>query len=136
MKKALISTLEPRETGYRVAQVEPADQIFNVADWLFWTDCEDNVIADLFWYDPKDQSIQPLPVPILTIIKNNFTAIVTTSTPHSLKTNDIIILTEQEPIEYQGEYKITVIDDVTFSYETNIEPSTDATKVGKYSVNY
>ena len=70
--RSLISTLEPRETGYRVAQVEPADQIFNVADWLFWTDCEDNVIADLFWYDPKDQSIQPLPVPILTIIKNNF----------------------------------------------------------------
>lgn len=60
--KALISTIEPRETGYRVAQVEPDDEIFPVAFGLFWTDCADNVVADQFWYDPQDNQIKPIPV--------------------------------------------------------------------------
>lgn len=63
MKKALISSIEPRETGYRVAQVEPADQIFGVADDLFWVDCADDVVQDEFWYDPADQTIKPIPIP-------------------------------------------------------------------------
>ena len=56
--KALISTIEPVETGYRVAQVEPDANIFAVADELFWTDCDDDCVADLFWYDPVDQTIK------------------------------------------------------------------------------
>lgn len=54
--KALISTIEPRETGYRVAQVEPDDQIFPVAEDLFWIDCPDNIVADRFWFDPNTKS--------------------------------------------------------------------------------
>lgn len=61
--KALISTIEPRETGYRVAQVEQEENIFALADDFFWVDCADNVIADDFWYDPSDQSIKPIPRP-------------------------------------------------------------------------
>lgn len=61
--KALISTIEPRETGYRVAQVEQAENIFPVAEDLFWFDCADDVVADEFWYDPADQSIKPVPTP-------------------------------------------------------------------------
>ena len=61
MKKALISTTEPRETGYRVAQV--SDQTFEVYKTLFWVDCLDDVVADQFWYDPADQTIKPIPVP-------------------------------------------------------------------------
>ena len=53
--QALISTIEPRESGYRVAQVEPDDKIFPVAIDLFWTPCPDNIVADFFLYDPVDK---------------------------------------------------------------------------------
>lgn len=59
--KALISPNEPRQTGYRVAEVEP--QQFDVAEPLFWVDCADDVVADQFWYDPSDQTIKPMPQP-------------------------------------------------------------------------
>jgi hypothetical protein len=60
--KALISTIEPRLTGYRVAQVEPDDQTFPVASDFFWTPCADDVVQDKFWYDRADQTIKPIPV--------------------------------------------------------------------------
>jgi hypothetical protein len=59
--KALISPNEPRETGYRVAEVKL--QEFEVAEPLFWVDCADDVVADLFWYDPTDQTIKAMPQP-------------------------------------------------------------------------
>jgi hypothetical protein len=61
MKEALISTIEPRETGYRVAQVVAEGETFPVAPTLFWIACNDNVVADQFWYDPVDQTIKPNP---------------------------------------------------------------------------
>jgi len=63
--KALISTTEPRYTGYRVAQVEPDANIFPVAETMFWTPCADDVVQDQFWYDPADQTIKPNPVPVV-----------------------------------------------------------------------
>ena len=63
MKEALISTTEPRETGYRVAQVVAVGETFPVAPELFWTSCDDTVVADQFWYDPQDKTIKPFPVP-------------------------------------------------------------------------
>jgi hypothetical protein len=57
-KKALISKVEPRELGYRVAQVEDANNIFEVGAGLEWVDCADNIVADQFWYDPNDQLIK------------------------------------------------------------------------------
>jgi hypothetical protein len=59
--KALISPNETRETGYRVAQVQ--QQEFEVAEPLFWVTCENNVVADQFWYNPSDQTIKPIPEP-------------------------------------------------------------------------
>ena len=59
--KALISTIERRQGGYRVAQVEPDDNIFGVADTLFWLDCSEEVKADDYWYDPSDQTIKIIP---------------------------------------------------------------------------
>jgi hypothetical protein len=35
----------------RVAQVEPDEQTFPVAEPLFWTDCADDVVADKWYYD-------------------------------------------------------------------------------------
>ena len=60
--KALISTSEPVQTGFRVAQVEQDADIFPVASTLFWVDCADDVVADQFWFDPVDQTIKTAPV--------------------------------------------------------------------------
>jgi len=59
--KALISPNEPRETGYRVAQVEDDNLQFDVADPLFWVSCSNEILADQFWYDPSDETIKPFP---------------------------------------------------------------------------
>ncbi len=62
MKEALISPAEPRETGYRVAQVVDEGQTFEVGHPLFWTKCSNDVVADHFWYDPSDKLIKPFPI--------------------------------------------------------------------------
>lgn len=59
-RKALISLVEPRMTGYRVAQVEDADKIFEVAPGLYWTDCDDTIVADKFWYDETNNTFNPI----------------------------------------------------------------------------
>jgi hypothetical protein len=64
-KKALISSVEPRESGFRVAQVENASDIFEVGGALEWVDCADNVVADQFWYDPQDKLIKANPVVVV-----------------------------------------------------------------------
>jgi len=62
LKKALISKIEPRETVYRVAQVEEASNIFPVDEsWLAWIDCPDNIIADQQWFDPSDNTFKDIP---------------------------------------------------------------------------
>jgi len=69
--KALISTTEPRETGYRVAQVVADGQTFPVSDTMFWTDFPSDldpslVPDDKYWYDPSDQTIKLIPEPVMT----------------------------------------------------------------------
>jgi hypothetical protein len=59
--KALISPTEPRETGYRVAQVE--QQEFEIAPPLFWVACADYVVADQYWYDPSEEQIKLISQP-------------------------------------------------------------------------
>lgn len=61
MKHALISPNEPRETGYRVAEVQ--DSTFDIAPPLFWVDCADDVVQDLYWYDPSDNTIKIIEQP-------------------------------------------------------------------------
>tara|TARA_R110000772_G_scaffold3256_3_gene11763 strand:+ start:5660 stop:5863 length:204 start_codon:yes stop_codon:yes gene_type:complete len=46
--KALISPMEVRENGCRVAEV--ALDSFPVAPPLFWVDCDDSIVADLYIY--------------------------------------------------------------------------------------
>lgn len=46
--KALISPNEPRGEGLRVAEVMPSE--FPVAEPLFWVDCPDEVVADMWIY--------------------------------------------------------------------------------------
>lgn len=61
MKYALISPSEPREAGYRVAEI--SDSSFEIALPLFWVECADDVMADTYWYDPNTQLINLIPVP-------------------------------------------------------------------------
>ena len=74
-KEALISPSEPRETGYRVAQVVDQYQTFEVGQPLFWVECADDVVADQFWYNPQTQTIEPNPPYIPTAEENKQTAI-------------------------------------------------------------
>jgi len=61
--KALISTIEPRLNGFRVAQVEPDDNVFEVPEALFWVDCPDNCVADQWFYSIDTQMCEPIPQP-------------------------------------------------------------------------
>jgi hypothetical protein len=68
MKKALISPNEvvtnfDATTGQRVAQVEDAQNIFDVASPLHWIDCADDVVADQFYFDTTSNAILAKPVP-------------------------------------------------------------------------
>ncbi len=49
------------ENSCRVAQVET--QTFEVALPLFWTPCDDNVVADQWYYNTNDKEIYPVPEP-------------------------------------------------------------------------
>ncbi len=64
--KALVSILEPRETGYRIAEVVADGDIFDVAPDLFWVDCSDQIVKDEYWYDPSDETIKAIPVPVVS----------------------------------------------------------------------
>jgi|LauGreDrversion4_2_1035121.scaffolds.fasta_scaffold1389034_2 hypothetical protein len=64
--KALISTLEPRQAGYRVAEVVADGATFPVAETMFWTDFPSEydpglVALDQYWYDPATQVVNMLP---------------------------------------------------------------------------
>ena len=61
MKKALISPNEIAKdcnnvsVGVRVCEVMNTE--FEVAEPLFWVDCEDRVVADLYYYNNQTQTI-------------------------------------------------------------------------------
>lgn len=66
--QALISIIEPRQTGYRVAQVVADNETFPVSSELFWTEFPPNldpalVPQDQYWYDSSDQTIKLIPQP-------------------------------------------------------------------------
>jgi hypothetical protein len=63
MKKALIATNEPRENGYRVAQiVNSENETFETSPALMWVDCPDDLEADQKWFDPRDNTFKDLPI--------------------------------------------------------------------------
>ena len=48
--------------GQRVAEV--ADAEFPIAPPLFWMACADDVVADVYYYDPTDSTIKLMPEPV------------------------------------------------------------------------
>lgn len=70
MKKALISSNEPvvnfnGTSGYRVAEV--TDTAFEVTPALFWVDCPDDCVADLWFYNTANDTCEPKPIQIENI---------------------------------------------------------------------
>ena len=67
MKHALISKNEPVEQGYRVAQVQPENEHFEISDAgdMFWVDASDDVFAETHWYDPSDETFKRIQVATL-----------------------------------------------------------------------
>jgi hypothetical protein len=67
MKQALISPEEKVYSydgsflGERVAETTTSP--FEVAPPLFWTACNDNVVADRWYYDPVTYTINQIPTP-------------------------------------------------------------------------
>ena len=62
--KALVSPQEKRtdyegNVGDRIAQVEQNE--FPVAAPLFWTDCPDDCVADVWWYYSGTCEVMPTP---------------------------------------------------------------------------
>jgi hypothetical protein len=60
--KALIDSSDIRETGYRVAQVEP-QETFHADMPLFWIDCSDEIVADRYWFNPENNQFVKFPEP-------------------------------------------------------------------------
>jgi len=60
MKYALVCKNEPREQGYRVAEI--VDSIpFEPAPDHQWIECADDLKADVKWFDPADNTFKDFP---------------------------------------------------------------------------
>jgi steroid 5-alpha reductase family enzyme len=70
MKKALISPNEPIQSGFRVAQIETTENIFQSADLYFGLTVKIIFSADEFWYDSQDKSFKEVPKTNTQMISN------------------------------------------------------------------
>jgi hypothetical protein len=62
MKYALVCKNEPREQGYRVADIVDAIPYEPAPDHM-WVECADDLVADAKWFDPSDNSYKDFPPP-------------------------------------------------------------------------
>ena len=62
MKYTLVCRNEPRETGYRCADVVNSIP-FEPAPEHMWVECPDDFISDSKWYDPADNTFKDFPSP-------------------------------------------------------------------------
>ena len=61
-------TISDNIIGYRIAEV--TDTPFEVAEPLYWLDCDDTVVADVYYFDIVSNSISIKPF-IPTVAANN-----------------------------------------------------------------
>lgn len=62
MKYTLVCKNEPREQGYRCADV--VDTIpYEPAPDHMWVECADDFVADSKWFDPADNTFKDFPLP-------------------------------------------------------------------------
>ena len=60
MKYALVCKNEPREQGYRVAEVADT-KLWEAAPEHEWIECDDNLLADQKWFDPSNNTFKDFP---------------------------------------------------------------------------
>lgn len=58
------------------------------------------------------------------------------STPHGLTTGNYVTITGCTPAEYNGTFKVTVLDADSFKYTMATDPAADASVVGAYTIIY
>lgn len=58
------------------------------------------------------------------------------ATPHNLETGNWVTINSAKPADYNGSYKITVIDADTFRYTLLADPSGEITQHGEYTIIY
>jgi hypothetical protein len=58
MKKALVSFNEISYNGYRICEVVPAGHTFPVAEKMSWVDCAEDVVPDIYYYNPTNGQIE------------------------------------------------------------------------------
>ena len=63
MKYALVCKNEPREQGYRVAEIVDTLPSFEPAPDHQWIECADDLKADAKWFDPSDNTFKDFPIP-------------------------------------------------------------------------
>jgi len=66
MKYALVCKNEPRETGYRVAEIVDAIPFEPAPDHM-WVECADDLVADEKWFDPNDNTFKDFPKPPVSL---------------------------------------------------------------------
>lgn len=59
-KDSQIPILKTYPNSGRVCEVNSDNDIFPVAEPLYWTDCPDNCVADQFWCDLSTNVISPI----------------------------------------------------------------------------
>jgi hypothetical protein len=63
MKYALVCKNEPREQGYRVAEIVNTLPSYELAPDHQWIECADDLIADAKWFDPTNNTFKDFPPP-------------------------------------------------------------------------
>ena len=129
MKQALISTGEPRKTGYRVAQVVNQGQTFPVSVEMFWFDCADDVVQDQFWYDPLDQTIKAIPPYIPSAGDNKTTAMAYLAETDWVNEPDVInpdinphLLNQTEFLTFRSQVRAIAINPIAGNLTWPTEP--------------
>jgi hypothetical protein len=125
--KALISPLEPSQTGYRVAWTNPIE--IDHAPPLFWVDCINNVVQDLYWYDPTDQQIKPVPAPVISAEENKAIAIQLLSDTDWVNEPDVInpdinphLLNQSEFLSYRSQVRLIAINPTEGDIDWPLKP--------------
>lgn len=52
--------VKPYPNSARVAQVEPDNNIFPVAEPMYWTDCPEDTVADLWWCNTETNIVSKI----------------------------------------------------------------------------
>jgi hypothetical protein len=68
MKYALVCPNEPVENGYRIAEVQ-LTEAWSPAEPTYWLMCEEDIVADHWYFNTNTNQITQVPVPVDSVIR-------------------------------------------------------------------